>query len=214
MMILKPNVLLIHGLLSNPVQMGYMGRQLEDHGFNVHYVFYRSVMKSARENSQIVCDKIREINKPELHLVAHSLGGLVLAHMFDREDDLPAGRIVTMGTPIKGSWTARNLSENPITSPFIGKSLPALSGETVPEWRCPHDWGMIAGRSNTGLAMLAGGLPAEGDGTVLVEETFHPAQKDHIIVDKTHTGLLFSRTTAALTASFLKTGQFNLAVKP
>lgn len=204
----KPNVLLIHGLLSNPVQMSYMGRQLEDCGFNVHYVFYRSVMKSARENSKVVSDKIQEIGSPELHLVAHSLGGLVLAHMFDREDNLPAGRIVTLGTPIKGSWTARSLSENPITSPFIGKSLAALSGETLPDWQSSHDWGMIAGRSNTGLAMLAGGLPAEGDGTVLVEETFHPAQKEHIIVDKTHTGLLFSKTTAALTADFLMKGQF------
>ena len=84
----------------------------------------------------------------------------------------------------------------------------ALSGEDIPELKTQREWGMIAGTYNQGLGLLVGGLPSEGDGTVLVEETRHPRQTDHITVNKSHTALLFSKEVAALTSSFLKKGRF------
>lgn len=210
---LKPNVLLIHGILMNPLEMRYLGSQLEKLGFNVHYVYYQSVLKSPAENAKIIQDKIKQLDLPDLHLVGHSLGGVLLMHLFDQidveETDLPKGRVVMLGSPVKGSWIAKKVSDWPIVSPLIAKSMPnALSGVDIPEWDTNRDWGMIAGVKGQGLGLLTGGMPSVSDGTVLLDETFHPKQKEHIQVDKSHTALLFSKEVADLTGQFLNTGQF------
>ncbi len=212
---LKPNVLLIHGILMNPLEMRYLGSQLEKSGFKVHYVYYQSVLKSPAENAAIIQDKIKQLNLHNLHLVGHSLGGVLLMHLFDqidaKQNDLPEGRVVMLGSPVRGSWIAKKVSEWPIVSPILAKSMPnALSGVDIPDWNTDRDWGMIAGTKGKGLGLLTGGLPSASDGTVLIEETFHPKQKEHIEVNKSHTALLFSKEVADLTSHFLNTGSFKL----
>ena len=211
----KPNVLLIHGILMNPLEMRYLGSQLEKTGFNVHYIYYQSVLKSPAENAAIIHEKIKQLNLPNLHLVGHSLGGVLLMHLFDQinaeKDDLPEGRVVMLGSPVKGSWIAKKVSEWPIVSPLLAKSMPnALSGTDIPDWKTDRDWGMIAGVKGQGLGLLTGGMPSTSDGTVLLEETFHSKQKEHIQVNKSHTALLFSKEVAALTSQFLNTGSFKV----
>ncbi len=193
----------------NPLEMRYLGTQLEKHGFNVHYVYYQSVLKTPQQNAKVIHDKIKKMNLPDLHLVGHSLGGVVLMHLFDQTDDLPEGKVVMLGSPVNGSWVAQKVQDWPVISPLLAKSMPsALSGVDVPEWNTDRDWGMIAGTKNQGLGFLTGGLPGESDGTVLVEETHHPKQKAHILVDKSHTALLFSKEVAELTSHFLKHADF------
>ena len=72
---MKPNILLIHGILMNPLEMRYLGTQLEKLRFNVHYVYYQSVLKTPEQNAKVIHDKIKKMNLPNLHLVGHSLGG-------------------------------------------------------------------------------------------------------------------------------------------
>lgn len=193
----------------NPLEMRYLGTQLEKLGFQVHYVYYQSVLKTPEQNAKVIHDKIKKMNLPDLHLVGHSLGGVVLMHLFDQTDDLPEGKVVMLGSPVNGSWVAQKVQDWPVISPLLAKSMPsALSGVDVPEWNTDRDWGMIAGTKNQGLGFLTGGLPGESDGTVLVEETHHPKQKAHILVDKSHTALLFSKEVAELTSHFLKHADF------
>lgn len=206
---LKQNVLLIHGILMNPLEMRYLGKQLEKSGFDVHYVYYQSVLKTPRENSQAVYKKIKNLNLSNLHIVAHSLGGIITMNLFDQYDDLPEGRVVMLGAPVNGSWIAQKVQNWPVISPLLARSMPsALSGEDLPEWKTKRDWGMVAGMRNQGLGLLTGGLPGDGDGTVLLEETHHPKQTAHITVKTSHTGLLFSKKVAELTSDFLKKGKF------
>ena len=158
----------------NPLEMRYLGYQLEKLGFNVHYAYYQSVLKSPAENAAIIHDKITQLDLPNLNLVGHSLGGVLLMHLFDqlsqKPEDLPEGKVVMLGSPVTGSWIAQKFSEWPIVSPIVAKSMPnALSGINIPDWKTNRDWGMIAGTKNQGLGMLAGGLPGEGDGTVLLK---------------------------------------------
>ena len=47
------------------------------------------------------------------------------------------------------------------------------------------------------------------DGTVLVEETYLPGAKDHIVLSISHTGMLFSATVARQVACFLRDGRFD-----
>ncbi len=193
----------------NSLEMRYLGGQLEKSGFNVHYVFYHSVLKTSAQNACAIHSKIKKLKLSDLHIVAHSLGGIVTMHLLDQFYDVPEGRIVMLGSPVTGSWFAKKIKDWPVISLLLTKSMPtALSGEDIPEWKTQREWGMIAGTYNQGLGLLVGGLPSEGDGTVLVEETRHPRQTDHIVVNKSHTALLFSKEVAVLTSSFLKTGRF------
>ncbi len=206
----KPNVLLIHGILMNPLEMRLLGNKLQAAGFKVHYVFYKSVLKTAAQNAQIIYDKIQQLNLTDLHIVAHSLGGIITMHLFDQFNDLPKGRVVMLGSPVNGSWIAQKIQGWPVISPLLAKSMPsALSGENVPKWNNGRDWGMIAGTKNQGLGFFAGGLPSVSDGTVLLKETKHSQQTAHIKVNNSHTGLLFSKEVADLSVSFLKMGKFN-----
>lgn len=205
----KPNVLLIHGILMNPLEMRFLGGQLAKSGFQVHYVYYQSVLKTPIENAQTVYKKINKLNLPNLHIVAHSLGGIIAIHLFNQFQDIPDGKVVMLGSPVKGSWFAQKIQNWPVISPLVNRSMPGgLSGKDLPAWDINRDWGMIAGTRNQGLGLIAGGLPKEGDGTVMLEETFHYKQKAHISVKTSHTGLLFSTKVAKLTSHFLKTGDF------
>lgn len=205
----KSNVLLIHGILMNPLEMRYLGKQLSDAGFNVHYAYYQSVLKTSAQNAQSIYKKIKQLNLPNLHIVAHSLGGIITMHLFDQFNDVPEGKVVMLGSPVNGSWIAQKIHGWPVISPLLARSMPsALSGEDLPKWQTQRDWGMIAGTRNQGLGILAGGLPGEGDGTVLIKETLHPEQTQHTTVKTSHTALLFSKEVASLTSTFLKTGKF------
>ena len=201
--------MLIHGILMNPLEMRYLGGQLTKAGFNVHYVYYQSVLKTAAQNAQSIHQKILKLKLDNLHIVAHSLGGIITMHLFDQFNDIPPGRVVMLGSPINGSWVAQKIQGWPIISPLLTKSMPsALSGENIPEWNNDRDWGMIAGTKNQGLGILTGGLPNEGDGTVLLEETRHAKQTCHTTHKTSHTALLFSKEVADLCSHFLKTGKF------
>ncbi len=210
-MMRKQNVLLIHGILMNPLEMRFLGWQLEKSGFRVHYIYYQSVLKTPAENARIIHKKILKLKLEQLHIVAHSLGGVITMHLFDQFNDIPDGRVVMLGSPVNGgSWIAKKMQNWPIISPLLSRSMPnALSGNDMPNWNEKRDWGMIAGtKSQPGLGIFTGGLPSISDGTVLLEETQHKKQTAHTIIDISHTGLLFSKQVAKLTCNFLNTGSF------
>lgn len=207
---MKANVLLIHGVLMNPLEMRFLGNQLKRCGFNVHYIFYRSVLKNSTQNARQIHKEILKLNLPDLHIVAHSLGGIITMHLFDQFDDIPPGRVVMLGSPINGSSVAQKVQKWPFFSPLLSQSMPnALSGENIPEWQSHRDWGMIAGTKNQGLGILTGGLSGINDGSVLLEETQHPKQTAHVQVNTSHTGLLFSKEVVLLCSQFLNTGKFH-----
>lgn len=198
----------------NPLEMRYLGGQLQKSGFQVHYAYYQSVLKTPAENARHIHTKISNLGVNNLHIVAHSLGGLIIMHLFEQFNDVPDGRVVMLGSPVKGSLIAQKFQGWPLISPLIARSMQgALSGENIPAWNSHRDWGMIAGTRNQGLGLIIGGLPNISDGTVMLEETQHPKQKEHISVNSSHTGLLFSKEVAQLTTNFLNTGKFHPKAK-
>lgn len=207
---MKPNVLLIHGVFMNPLEMRYLGKQLENKGFNVHYVYYQSVIKTPAENAKAIQKKISKLNLSDLHIVAHSLGGIIVMHLLSMFPDIPNGRVVMLGSPVQGSSVAQKIRGWPVMSHLLSQSMDeGLSGIDIPAWDNGRDWGMVAGNSGQGLGKLTGSMQGENDGTVLLSETLHPKQNQHIVVNKSHTALLFSKEVADLASVYLRTGSFN-----
>ena len=208
----KPDVLLLHGVLMNSVEMIYLKRQLENQGFMVHSLSYESVKHSIAENTRRLHEKILSLDCTALHIVAHSLGGIMAMHLVEKYPELPIERIVMLGTPINGSYAAKRISRWKIIGQLLTQSMAeGLSGEYSFSQTRRYDIGMIAGSidSPIGLGILLGELPEENDGTVLLSETKHPVLKEHLVVDKSHTGLVFSPMVGKLVANFLRTGHFS-----
>ena len=207
----KPDVLLLHGVLMNSVEMLYLKYQLEKQNFTVHSLSYQSVRYSIAENTQRLHAEISTIDCDNLHIVAHSLGGVMAMHLLEQYPELPIKRIVMLGTPISGSYAAEKISRWSIIGRLLTNSMAkGLDGNHNFKAN-EHEIGMIAGsiKSPIGLGLLLGKLPEENDGTVLLSETKHPAVSEHLIVNKSHTGLIFSKMVCDLVTNYLRTGHFS-----
>ena len=206
----QAHVILVHGIWMNPLELLPFGHRLKRLGFKVHYFNYNSLLHPPAKAAEKLRAKINRLNAAKLHYVAHSLGGLVLMHLFEQFDDLPPGRVVMLGSPIQGSQLAQRLAGSIFLRPFVGRSMErALSGEDIPEWDNDREWAMLAGTKPLGIGSLFGGFDSPNDGTVLIDETRHPAQKQHLSLPYGHLKLLYSSATPTLTAQFLISGSFN-----
>jgi pimeloyl-ACP methyl ester carboxylesterase len=175
---------------------------------------YPSVRASAAENAAALARYLEKLRAQRLHLVAHSLGGLVILRMFESELALPPGRIVFMGSPVRGSDAARRLVRLPLG---LGA---ALLGRTAGEvlvkprerrWGGARELGVIAGDLAVGAGRLLGPMAGPNDGTVLVRETDLPGATEQIRLRVSHSGMPFSGVVARQVAAFLRDGRFERA---
>jgi pimeloyl-ACP methyl ester carboxylesterase len=170
---------------------------------------YRSVRADLAVNAASLAAFARR-RAATLHLVAHSLGGLVVLRMFEDRlaGDLPPGRIVLLGSPLRGCVAARNLSQWWLGRELLGRSLGEAMHPGERRWDGQRELGIIAGDLSVGLGRLAGTRGHESDGTVLVEETRLNGARQHLVLPVSHTGLPFAASVARQTATFLATGRF------
>ncbi|MGH8503813.1 MAG: esterase/lipase family protein [Gammaproteobacteria bacterium] len=191
------------------LEMLWLKRQLRRQGFECRQFFYRSLINTPRENAHKLHRFLATIDADVVHLVAHSLGGIVVLHLFDREPEQKPGRVLMLGTPLNGSETARRLHARRLTRPLLGRSVDhgLLGGR--PPWKARRPLGMIAGTRGIGVGtVLLGGLPAPSDGTVIVQETRSPEVDVHLCVPCSHAGMLWSPRVAAAIGRFLRSGDF------
>ncbi len=145
---------------------------------------------------------------PIIHLVGHSLGGLVILRCLAEYNWTRAGRVVTLGTPHADIAVARLGMHLPIGKWVAGRgvatALPLLPLHVPPG----REVGAIAGSRSWGLSLFVT-LPPPNDGVICVAETYHPEIAHHIVLPVSHTSMLFSGEVADETAAFLRSGQFN-----
>jgi len=201
------HVILLHGVWMRGLTLHSLARRLRLAGFGVDVLDYASVFGNLDATCERVRERMRAVGGDRVHLVGHSLGGLVALESVRGSSDLPRGSIVCLGPPLRGSAVARGLSALPGGSWILGNNRGRLV-DGVERWDDSRPLGVIAGRMPFGLGVTIGTLTAPHDGTVAVEETQLAGVTDHCTVDATHTGLLFSSTVADLAIDFLRTSRF------
>ena len=206
-------VVLVHGLFMRGAIMLPLALQLEMTGFETHLFSYPTRAKPPAENAGALRRFIGNIVAWRVHVVAHSLGGLVLRHAAAQGLPQRFGRAVTLGTPHRSSATAKLLARFPAGRQLLNRSLDhGLLGDDLPPWPGALQLGSVAGMLPVGLGRLLPGLPQPNDGTVAVEETRLEGMSDHIVMPVSHTGLLIRPVVATQVAHFLRHGHFDHSV--
>lgn len=196
-------VVLLHGLWMGAWALGPLERRFERAGYRAYRFGYPTTRKALEENVATLAERIAALEEPVVHIVAHSLGGLVTIRYLRDHPDAPPGKVVLLGSPIGGSAVARRLVGWGWHRRLLGAATPALTegaGE-LPEGR---EVLMIAGRLAFGLGQVLPGLKGPSDGVVEMEETKLPGLAGHLVVPINHTGLLFSRRAVEAAVLFLE----------
>lgn len=201
---MNPPVLLLHGIWNARAWVGPLAWRLRARGFSVDTFGYSSVFGGPDVAVPQLLERLR--GSGPVSLVGHSLGGLVALEALRQQPDLPVSRVVCLGSPLRGSGTARSLAEHG-WSLALGRSSELLL-DGLPAWEGQARVGLIAGSVPHGLGSLLGAIGAASDGTVALDETQLPGLADHCVVAASHSGLVFSPEAARQTAAFLRDGQF------
>lgn len=206
---MQETAVFVHGLYMTGVEFGLLRRRVETTGFSTQRFHYHSLLRSVDENALLLAGFLKGIKTERLHLVGHSLGGMVILRMFERGLELPPGRVVFMGSPVRGSRAAVTLQERGLGF-MLGRSGP--TGLTLPHeaaWKAPRELGVIAGTHAFSINPFHAQIPAPHDGVVSVEETRISGAKDSIELHLAHTSMLFSSQLAEQVIAFLRQGSFN-----
>jgi pimeloyl-ACP methyl ester carboxylesterase len=206
-------VVYVHGLWLQGHEGAWLRRRLgEELGAETRAFRYPSVRADTTENAAALARYLAQIRADELHLVGHSLGGVVILTMFElmAQPVLPAGRIVLLGSPVRGSSAAQRLARMPFGKTILGLTAKeALLGTRERRWAGARDLGIIAGDLALGLGRLTGRMGGPNDGTVLVEETRVPGSVQELRLRVSHSAMPFAKIVARQTAAFLRNGRFD-----
>ena len=186
-----------------------MRNRLAEAGFEPSVFRYPSTQADIGGAAAALSVHLRGSGDGPVHLVGHSLGGLVILETFESHGDLPQGRVVFLGSPVQGSRAARAVAAWSLGPHLLGRLAAAeLTRRTPRAWRSPRELGIIAGSRSVGMGRLFAELPAPNDGTVSVDETRLTGAKEHIVHDVSHTGMLMSAVVADSLVKFLTSGSF------
>lgn len=202
-------VIIIHGLWVHGLAMGWLARRIRQDGFATHTYSYPTVRLTLSENAERFARYCTNLAAPRLHIVAHSMGGLVALKMLQMNHQLRCGRLILVGTPYNGSFAAQRLAQLPGGRSLLGRSIAEWLGESRPAPDGNIEIGIIAGTRGYGLGrLIAPDLPQPHDGVVSVAETAVPGVTQRVDMKVGHTEMLVSREVARQCCAYLRNGCF------
>jgi pimeloyl-ACP methyl ester carboxylesterase len=202
---MRETVVLLHGLLMRRPALLPMAWRLRRRGFAPRLFGYSTLLADPEIAIEALARQLRALAPGPVHLLAHSLGGLIALETLRRHPEVPVGRVFCLGSPIAGSAAALGLQSRG-WGWMPGRSG-ALLRAGVPALPAGFEVGMVAGSRPMGLGRLFGHFEGAHDGTVAVAETRLPGLAGHAVIHASHSGLILSREAADLAAAFFRDGR-------
>jgi pimeloyl-ACP methyl ester carboxylesterase len=147
-----------------------------------------------------------------VHVVTHSLGGLLIRAYLQDHALPPGSRVVMLAPPNRGSEVADHVRYWPLYRWLmgrVGQQLGTGPDAIVHRFRpIEVELGIIAARRSL-QPWFSWLLPGENDGAVSVASTRLDEMDDFIVVDSSHTLLMFSREVRRQVCCFLADGRFD-----
>ena len=207
-------IILVHGFFKNDNDMLPMAKHLTKLNYHTHAVNLPTTFGAIEDCYQALLEQLEALTLETyatVHLVGHSMGGLIIRYYLARHEVANLGRCVFIGTPNKGSGLA-DIGKKVPGAASILKPVEALHSAAneipLPLNRPLPEIGVLAGDNHR----LATGflLKRPNDGRVEVEATKLDAilMKDFKVLPFVHTKIHDEWITAELVVHFLETGKF------
>lgn len=203
----RETVVLVHGLYVHGLWMRLLEYWLEESGYQTVNYSYPTMTRSPTENADDLQTLLEHVDTPVVHFLAHSMGGLVVRHLFHNYPKQRPGRVVTMGTPHQGSYAAQIMQGSGLGF-CVGRGLEGGLLGDAPPWTAVNHLGSIAGTLNIGFGLLFPGMLEPSDGMITVVETQLPGMADHICLLVSHMQMLVDPTAVSQAIAFFATGRF------
>src|SRR5579863_3347046 len=156
-------VVFVHGLYMVGLELTPLKHRVARAGFATRRFRYHSITRNLEANARALGLYCQAIQTERLHIVAHSLGGLIVLRMFEQGLKLPPGRVVFMGSPVRGSRFARYLTQRGMAWSLGKSGAGALAAEHDPKWTQARELGVIAGTHEFRINPLNPKLPSPND---------------------------------------------------
>ena len=139
-----PKLILVHGLWFRAWSLRVLSDRLRREGFQVVRFSYPTTSRPLDASAEALHALCRQQDDDPLHLVGHSLGGLLILRMLHVTGWQRPGRILLLGSPLSGSGAARRAEQWPAADKLFGQAVEQLT-EGVRHWPEERQVGMIAG---------------------------------------------------------------------
>lgn len=209
-------VLLLHGFAGAAIMNRPLARMLRRAGYRAVELGYDSwgqSLEQIRDRLAPGLARLDALDAGALHIVAHSMGGLVARALIHADRPRTLGRVVMLGTPNSGSEIADFLDRQAMLRPLLGRAGPALVTQR------PADVSALLGTVDYPVGIIAGDrpimpiaaarlVPHPSDGKVSVASTRLAEAADHIILPLPHSMLPYHATAHRQVRHFLAHGRF------
>jgi pimeloyl-ACP methyl ester carboxylesterase len=209
-------VILLHGLGRGKSIMTPLKERLDKAGYATAVVDYKSIGRTPQD---ILADAAGQITAfrsdtvKKVHMVGHSLGGLLIRAYLDSIRVPNLGRVILIGSPSKGTPIVDYFRDSwliDLAGP-IAKSLGTDERSFPRTLGIPYyPVGIIAGISTTFNNDNL--IPGEDDGIVPVESTKIEGMTDFISVPVSHSSMPKNETVGMQVIEFLTQGRFSKQV--
>lgn len=149
-----------------------------------------------------------------LHIVSHSLGGLIARALIAKRRPPRLGRVVMLAPPNRGSELADLLFRFRLSRLVLGPVGPHLltvrtTDDQTILGRVDYELGVVAGNRPLDPLFPRLLMPQPNDGKVSVASTRLRGMADHIVLPVSHTLMVYDRRVSAQVLTFLETGAFD-----
>jgi pimeloyl-ACP methyl ester carboxylesterase len=205
-----PAIVFVHGLWLTGAESWWLRHRLCAQGEYAWQTFhYGAAYTGMAEIAESLREQIDGIDAPAVHLIGHSLGGIVIMRMLELQAGFPAGRVVFLGTPAQPSHAARTVRSHLYGRLLLGSAAAELADAPPRHWHSERELGLVAGTRPMGLAQLVVHFDEPNDGVVAAAETVLPGATARIELPVSHFGMLMSAPVAHQIGNFLRLGCFD-----
>lgn len=210
----QESVICLHGFFRSYRCMIPIANVVRDEGLNVYLWDYPSRKKTIEQHAECLVEILNAIAKDNpsepIHFVTHSLGGLIVRTAMNHPNcpkEAKIGKAILLAPPNRGAVLARSFHGWPIIRWIFGKKAGhQLMTYTETDM---HNLGtfpetkqvmVIAGKKESQFFKWA---KVPNDGKVTVDETRLNSPHNHHILNVSHSWIMTSRESIALTKGFL-----------
>jgi hypothetical protein len=205
--------MLLHGMARTANSMKPLAKDLRRAGYRISNIAYPT---RPYDIDGLVDRYVRPAvaacgNDRPVHVVTHSLGGILIRRFMQDGELPPDSRIVMLAPPNRGSEVADHVRHWPLYRWMMGRVGQQLGtgADSIVHRLKPIgvEVGVIAARRSI-QPWFSRLIPGEDDGAVSVASTRLVEMRDFVVVDSSHTLMMFNRQVRRQVRHFLQEGCF------